>query len=126
MGTSLCSEVLFISFSCIIKIDQKFFLLVEIESNIPCIDFDEVVIFKITKTQAEHFIAAGIELCRILDEIPTSTKAEFVCVFIQDERAFLIFDLETEPEEVVLVRTTLEDAKRRLQHGQHLCRVIDC
>lgn len=126
MGTRF--NPLFISFSCIFHVGEKFFLLIELESDIPCIDFDRIVILRISRTEAEAFIEFGIPECRIANQVPSSTKAELVCVFVEDEHAFLIYDLETEPEEIVLVRITLEDAERRIGLGQKRCHIVgrDC
>lgn len=92
---------------CIAQIGNRFFLLVEFETS----TMEQVVIFRITSAQASSLLNRGIPLCEIVEEIPQptpTTDVEFVCVFIVGNQAFLVFDVETEDtDELVLVRADI-------------------
>ena len=96
--------------TCIAEINDQFFLLVEIEIVAPGVDIEEVVVFRLTPEEAQALIAAGIRVCRIVNEIPVpgpGQEVEFKCVLIVDNQAFLVFEIENNTEELVLVRAEI-------------------
>lgn len=92
---------------CIAEIDDRFFLLVEIEFPTT----ERVIIFRISEAEARALLNRGVERCRIVNEIPQSTQGvevTFICVFIVGREAFLVFDVETrETDRLVLVRADI-------------------
>lgn len=93
--------------SCVAVIDGNFFLLIEIEIG----EFERVLIFRITAAQAARLLNAGVELCRIVNTIPTPApgrEVNLICVFVVDGEAFLVFNVEeNNRDELVLVRVPL-------------------
>lgn len=103
-------DVIRIGATCIAEIQGRFFLLVEIEIEVPGPDIEEVVIFRITAAQAEALLRAGIDRCTIVNEIPKcrrGVEADLICVFVVGDFAFLVFDVENNEDELVLVRVPL-------------------
>jgi hypothetical protein len=102
-----CTRLIEIGAVCIAEIDNKFFLLVEIETPL----FEKVIIFRISEAQATALLNRGVERCRIVEEIPEAApgvEVEFICVFIVGSHAFLVFDVETrETDRLVLVRADI-------------------
>lgn len=104
------SEPISIGATCIAEIDDQFFLLVEIEVEVPGDDIEQVVIFNITEDQAEDLMEAGVEECTIVDHITKpspGTKIDLLCVFVVGNFAFLVFDVENSTDEFLLVRVPL-------------------
>ena len=96
--------------TCVAHIDNKFFLLVEIEIEVMCFEREEVVVIEITEDQAEALIAAGVMRCQIVNTIPTPSpgrEVELICVFVVGQNAFLVFDVENNEDRLVLVRVPL-------------------
>lgn len=93
--------------SCIAEINGNFFLLIEIEIG----EFERVLIFRITAAQAARLLNAGVELCRIVNTIPTPApgrEVNLICVFVVGEEAFLVFNVEeNNTDRLVLVRVPL-------------------
>lgn len=93
--------------SCVAEINGNFFLLLEIEIG----DLERVLIFRITAAQAARLLNAGVELCSIVNTIPTPSperEVNLICVFVVDDEAFLVFNVEeNETSELVLVRSPL-------------------
>ncbi|OPX90214.1 MAG: hypothetical protein A4E53_01100 [Pelotomaculum sp. PtaB.Bin104] len=91
--------------TCIAEINGQFFLLVEIEIDVPCVDIEQVVVFRLCPAEAQALLDAGVATCTIVNEIPEG--AEFRCVLVVDNQAFLVFEVENATEELVLVRADL-------------------
>lgn len=86
-------RVIRIGDSCIIEINDRFFLLVEIEFD----DFETVVVIRISRNTAIDLIRSGIRLCPVFDVLPTNISgkdAELECAFVVDNRVFLVFETE--------------------------------
>lgn len=104
-GTHI-NEISSIGANCIAEIDGKFFLLVEIEIG----DFEQVIVIRISAALAAQLLRAGVELCEIVTTIPTpipGTQVNLICAFVVGENVFLVFNVENETDELVLVRVPL-------------------
>jgi hypothetical protein len=103
-------NVISIGGTCIADINGRFFLLVEIEIVASGVDIQEVLAFRLTPEEAQALIAADIQICRIVNEIPEpgpEQEVEFKCVLIVGSQAFLVFEIENSTEELVLVRSEI-------------------
>lgn len=112
---------------CIIKNLNRFFLLAEIEAKAPGVEIDPIIIIRITRFQAMRLLRGGLKLCPIRTTKPKATKGltvEFKCVFIDQGRAFAIFDVENSTDEAVLVRISLQRARELIRKGARRCTVI--
>lgn len=100
------SEISSIGASCVAEINGRFFLLLEIEIG----NFEQVFVIRISAAQAAALLRAGVELCRIINTIPTPTpgsEVNLICVFVVGDNAFLVFNVENTTDELVLVRVPL-------------------
>lgn len=91
---------------CLLNIDDKFFLLLEIEIG----EQEQVIVISITSDVAAALMSAGIEPCQVVTEIPTATpgtEVNLICVFVVDGFAFLVFDVENNFDVLVIVRVPL-------------------
>lgn len=91
---------------CLLNIDGKFFLLLEIEIG----EQEQVIVIGITSDVAAALMSAGIEPCQVVTEIPTATpgtEVNLICVFVVDGFAFLVFDVENNFDVLVIVRVPL-------------------
>lgn len=104
-GLSL-SKLISIGATCIAEIDGQFFLLVEIEIG----PVEQVIIFRISSTQAAILLRAGVRRCEIVSTIPTSMpglQVNLICSFIVGQNVFLVFSIENSVDRLVLVRVPL-------------------
>ena len=100
-------EPIRIGATCVAQIEGRFFLLIEIEINIPGKDIEEVIIIEITAAQAEALIAEGVMRCQIVDRITTGREVELICAFVVGRNVFLVFNVENMTDRLVLVRVPL-------------------
>ncbi|NMF01576.1 hypothetical protein [Aneurinibacillus aneurinilyticus] len=113
--------------NCIINNEGRFFLLAEIEAKAPGVEIDPIIIIRITDEQARRLLCGGLKLCPIVSRRPRptpGTKVEFKCIFIDNGRAFSIFDIENSTDNAVLLRIPLEQARRLIRKGVRRCTVI--
>ena len=104
--------------SCILELDGAFFLLFEVEADVPNVDLETVIVLGISRELATALLRAGICRCAITDTIPTPCdEVEFKCILAIGNNVFRVFEVENEEERLVLVRTTAEDALRLVQQG---------
>lgn len=89
------TTALVIGSRCIFRIGTRFFLLTEIISSIPGVDFLRVVISCITATQAAGLQQAGVRICPISNTVPVGVGVRFQCTFVVDGQAYLIFVTQT-------------------------------
>lgn len=95
---------------CIAEIDNQFFLLVEIETEVMGMEVERVVIFRISAAEAAVLLRLGVERCQIVTTIPeetAGTEVNLICVFVVGNFAFLVFDVENRKDRLVLVRVPL-------------------
>ncbi|WP_045519553.1 hypothetical protein [Neobacillus niacini] len=116
------NDVVSIGANCVVRIGNRFFLLVEIEVEV--IDLEEFVFIRISEQEFRTLIRAGVQRCTIADRIPRN-NAEFICVLIENGRAFLVFDVENNEDEAVLVRISLSRAEELIRRGAMRCTVIN-
>ncbi|TDL64003.1 hypothetical protein E2R56_26515 [Rhodococcus qingshengii] len=116
------NDVVSIGANCVVRIGNRFFLLVEIE--VEEIDLEEFVFIRISEREFRTLIRAGVQRCTIADRIPRN-NAEFICVLIENGRAFLVFDVENNEDEAVLVRISLTRAEELIRRGAMRCTVIN-
>ncbi|WCK54028.1 hypothetical protein PP175_22355 [Aneurinibacillus sp. Ricciae_BoGa-3] len=112
---------------CIINNNGRFFLLAEIEAKAPGVEIDPIIIIRITAEQARRLLSGGLKLCPITNKRPRptpGTKVEFKCIFIDNGRAFSIFDVENSTDNAVLLRIPLALARRLIAKGVRRCTVI--
>ena len=102
-----CKDPIRIGATCVAQIDGRFFLLIEIEVNIPGIGIEEVIIIEITAAQATALIAEGVMRCQIVTTIPTGREVELICAFVVGTNVFLVFSVENMTDHLVLVRVPL-------------------
>lgn len=108
--TQMCNEPIMVGATCVAQIDGRFFLLVEIEIEVPGFEREEVIIFEITAAEAAALLAAGVMRCQIVTTIPTprpGMEVNLICVFVVGQNAFLVFDVENAEDRLVLVRVPL-------------------
>lgn len=115
-------DVVSIGANCVVRIGNRFFLLVEIEVEI--LDIEEFVFIRISEREFRTLIRAGVQRCTISNRIPTN-NAEFKCVLIIDGEAFAVFDVENNVDEAVLVRISLTRAEDLISRGAMRCTVIN-
>lgn len=121
-------EIFEIGAHCLLRIGNRFFAVVEIESVVPGVDLEVYVIIRIDVETARRLRNAGLEFCEIRDTIPRSSRdvnVEFKCIFITQRQAFALFDVEDDFDRAVFVRITLEEAERAIRDGAMRCTVID-
>ena len=122
-------EVLEIGANCILRLEDRFFLVVEVEADVPGVELEIFTIARIDKKTAKRLLCAGIELCEITNKVPKPTKGrevEFICIFIDRDMAFALFDVEEGGEDqAVFVRISLEEAKCAIKKGARHCTVVD-
>jgi len=101
-------QVIFIGATCMAEIDGQFFLLVEIKIPDACIE--QIVVFRLTSAEAKALQEAGFKTCEIVCDLPKPCPGqgiEFKCVIVIDNQALLVFEIENNTEELVLVRSAL-------------------
>ncbi|MDM5200514.1 hypothetical protein QUF84_22020 [Fictibacillus enclensis] len=121
-------EVFEIGANCLLVLKNRFFAVVEIESEVPGVDLEVFVIIRIDEQTAMQLHDAGLEFCEIVNRIPEATEGvnvEFKCIFINKNQAFALFDVEDDFDEAVFVRISLDEAKRLIRRGAMQCTVID-
>ncbi|MFE1243555.1 hypothetical protein ACFW35_05430 [Fictibacillus sp. NPDC058756] len=122
-------EVLEIGANCILRLKNRFFLVVEIEADVPGVELEIFTIARIDKETARRLFDAGIEMCEVTNKVPKPNKGrevEFICIFIDRDKAFALFDVEEGGEdEAVFVRISLEEAKCAIRKGARHCTVVD-
>lgn len=104
------SQTVRIGAVCIAEIDNQFFLLVEIETEVMGMEVERVVIFRISAAEAAILLRLGVERCQIVTTIPeetAGTEVNLICVFVVGNFAFLVFDVENRKDRLVLVRVPL-------------------
>ncbi len=116
------NEVVSIGANCVVRIRERYFLVVEIE--VEDIDLEEFVFIRISEREFRRLIRAGVQRCRIAERIPRN-NTEFICVLIENGRAFLVFDVENNEDQAVLVRTSLTRAEELIRRGAMRCTVIN-
>lgn len=99
--------------TCVAELAPNVFvLLVEVEVNVLGEEIEHVLVIRITPIQAAALIQS-VGRCQIVgpNEIPTSAPGRdvnLICAFVFGENAFLVFDVETDAtDDLVLVRTPL-------------------
>ncbi|UZJ78570.1 hypothetical protein [Fictibacillus sp. KU28468] len=125
MGTE---EIFVIGANCLLVLGNRFFAVVEIESEVPGVDLEEYVIIRINERTARRLNNAGLELCEVQNTAPRSrngVEVEFKCIFINRNQAFALFDVENDFDEAVFVKISMEEAKRLIRQGARQCTVID-
>ncbi|WP_394236203.1 hypothetical protein [Niallia oryzisoli] len=121
-------DIIAIGANCIVRIRNRFFLLVEIEVEAGNVEIEEFVFIRISQREARTLLNAGIELCEIRSSFPRSNdvEVEFICILIVGVDAFAVFDVEEgDTDEAVLVRITLAEARRFIARGARECTVIN-
>ncbi|WP_352420797.1 spore coat protein [Proteiniborus sp.] len=103
---TLINEISGIGASCIAEINGMFFLLIEIEIG----NLERVFVIRISAALAAQLLSSGVELCEIVNRIPTSTpgtEVNLICAFVVGENVFLVFNIENDTDELILVRVPL-------------------
>ena len=118
-------DIISIGANCIVRIRNRFFLLVEIEVKVGNVDIEEFVFIRISEREARTLLAGGIQLCTISNSIPDGLEVEFICVLIVGGEAFAVFDVEDNVDEAVLVPISLREAERLIRRGARRCTVIN-
>jgi hypothetical protein len=97
--------------NCIFQANNNFYLLVEVEAKAPGVEVDPEFVVRLTVSQANALIAAGVPVCQVTDTPPTPVPGltvEFKGVFVIDNTvAFQVFDVENSTDTSVLVVTRL-------------------
>ncbi|WNB90955.1 hypothetical protein [Bacillus sp. NEB1478] len=122
-------EVLEIGANCILRLKDRFFLVFEVEADVPGVELEIFTIARIDKETARRLFDAGIECCEITNKVPRPTpdrEVEFICIFIDRDMAFALFDVEEGGEDhAVFVKISLEEAKCAIRKGARHCNVVD-
>ncbi|XRG80199.1 hypothetical protein V5E38_07810 [Rossellomorea sp. GAMAL-10_SWC] len=120
-------EIFEIGANCLLRVGNRFFAVVEIESEVPGVDLEVFVIIRINMETAKRLKNAGLHFCEIRNTAPREddVTAEFKCIFITNRQAFALFDVENDMDRAVFVRISLEEAERALRRGAMRCTVID-
>ena len=121
------NNIVTIGANCLVQVENRFFLVAEIEAKAPGVEIDPEFFIEITAADFDALLEAGEPLCTVQDTIPvcsTGFKVEFKCIFFVEDQVFLVFDVENSTDESVLVRTTPLDALQRLQQGAHFCPIL--
>lgn len=88
-------DVINVDCVCIANIDNCFFLLVNLESNVSGVELDSIVAIRLTDSDANRLLRAGVRRCLITDQEPITSRgcpvANFRCVLILNGRAFRVF-----------------------------------
>lgn len=114
-------DIISIGANCIVRISNRFFLLVEIE--VEDIDLEEFVFIRISQQEARTLLAEGVQRCEIVNRMPCG--GELICVLILAGEAFEVFDVENNVDEAVLVRISLRRAQDLIRRGVRRCTVIN-
>ncbi|MCM3774149.1 hypothetical protein M3225_27430 [Priestia aryabhattai] len=121
-------DIISIGANCIVKIGNRFFLLVEIEVEFGNVAIEEFVFIRISEQEARILLAGGIQRCTIVNSLPRSCddlEVEFICVLIAGGEAFVVFDVENDVDKAVLVPISLREAERLIRRGARRCTVIN-
>jgi hypothetical protein len=121
------SDIVSIGANCLVQVDDRFFLLAEIEAIAPGVEIDPTIFIEISEFQFNALRDAGEEVCIIQDTIPVAEPGldvEFKCIFFINDQVFLVFDVENSTDEAVLVRVNPLDALRFLQQEVGFCPII--
>jgi len=120
-------DVISIGANCIVRINNRFFLVVEIEVEAGDVSFEQYVFIRISRREAMALLEEGVQRCTISKCIPRGDDldVEFVCVLIVDGKAFAVFDVEDATDEAVLVPISLQTARRLIRNGARRCTVIN-
>ncbi|MGG1564460.1 hypothetical protein ABE439_23740 [Priestia megaterium] len=121
-------DIISIGANCIVRIRNRFFLLVEIEVALGSVAIEEFVFIRISDREARTLLAGGIQRCTIANSIPRpddELEVEFICVLIVGGEAFAVFDVENDVDEAVLVQISLREAERLISRGARRCTVIN-
>jgi hypothetical protein len=95
--------------SCIIEINEKLFLLVQIIFA----DTETVLVIRISAAQARDLVRGGVRQCPVFDNRPTQVQGvaiDLECVFVVGNNAFLVFETERpieRQERIFVVRAPL-------------------
>jgi hypothetical protein len=87
------NEPIRIGDACIIEINGRFFLIVEIEFN----NSETVVVIRISREQAIELIRDGVRNCPVFTTLPAEIQrraVELEGVFVVGNQAFLVFETE--------------------------------
>lgn len=103
--TSCPDEPLEIGANCIVKIGGCFFLLVEIESEVPGVEIEAIVAIRISEEDANKLMKCNVKECKVVNKDPKN--AEFLCILTIDGKVFRVFEIEDCKEEFVLVNSTI-------------------
>lgn len=78
--------------SCIVEIDEHFFLLVKILFN----DTERAVVLRISRSQAADLIRSGVRNCSVLNTFPLDIqgRVDLLAIFTVRDFAFLVFETE--------------------------------
>lgn len=101
--------------SCIIEVNERFFLLVEILFD----NVEIVVVIRISRTQATNLMREGVRHCPVFMTLPEDIRGRSVMlqtVFVVGDQAFLVFETEREAERferLFVIRTPLTQVINR-------------
>ncbi len=121
------TDIVTIGANCLVQIENRFFLLAEIEAVVPGVEIDPDIFIEINQAQFNALKNAGEPECTIQDTIPVAEpgfNVEFKCVLFVNDQVFLVFDVENATDEAVLARTTPLEALRRIFGGASFCPII--
>lgn len=100
----------FIGANCIAFVGDAFFLLLEIENNVPGVDAVSPTIFiRLTDEQAMAFMNSGVAACQITTVPPTpipGLSVESKCIVALNGQVFQVFDIEDSIDVETLLRLT--------------------
>ncbi|MCJ8012958.1 hypothetical protein MUG84_14565 [Paenibacillus sp. KQZ6P-2] len=110
----------------IAKINNRFFLIVEVEAKTTGVEIDPVFGVRTTAQQAAALIRAGVMRTKFqnFDPKPTSTtKVELKGVLFAGGQIFKVFDVENSTDVSVLVRINQAQAQRLIKAGTRIIKV---
>ncbi len=96
---------------CVIKVNNNYFLLLEIDAIV----YQPIIAVYLTNNQAKELLNSGVEFCIKSDTIPETRPGidvMYKCVLNIDKKVFLVYDIAyiTEPpqiHEIILFQTQL-------------------
>jgi hypothetical protein len=116
----MAQNVITIGSNGLFRAAGDFFLLVEVEAKTTGVEIDPVFTIRVTRNQAIKLRQAGVPRLTVQNTVPKSTggnEVEFKGVFIHRGVAFAVFDVENSEDIAVLVRISVQRARKLIRNG---------
>lgn len=92
-----CNQGVVIGAQCIVEIQNRDFLLVELEAKSGRKEFEKVIVIELSRAAFEFLREKGVKKCEVKSKVPSlpyGKSPELKCTFVVGTQAFIIFEVE--------------------------------